>query len=70
MRFYSRFVRTEAKRRHLHIIGTLGVLAEAHFAGLLTFDRAVADLRQTNFYLPEDAIAQLRRQLAQAEERE
>jgi hypothetical protein len=59
--------RSEAKRRHLRVTGTLGVLADAHFAGLLNFDQAMAELRQTNFYIPEDAITQLRQQVAQAE---
>jgi predicted nucleic acid-binding protein len=30
--------RSEAQRRHLNVTGTLGVLADAHLAGLLDFD--------------------------------
>src|SRR5438552_3156498 len=40
--------RTEAERRHLTVTGTLGVLVEAHIAGLLKFDEALEKLRSTN----------------------
>lgn len=59
--------RVEAKRRRLRVTGTLGVLADAHFAALLHFEQAIAQLRQTNFYISEDVLTQLRQQLAQAE---
>jgi predicted nucleic acid-binding protein len=55
--------RAEAERRRLPVTGTLGVLAEAHRAGLLDFERALAKLRQTNFYLSADLIASVRRAL-------
>jgi len=53
--------RAEAERRHLLVTGTLGVLAEAHRAGLLDFETALAQLRQTNFYVSADLIAHVRR---------
>lgn len=43
--------RAEARRRRLHVTGTLGVLIDAHWSGLLDFERALAQRRQTNFYL-------------------
>jgi predicted nucleic acid-binding protein len=57
--------RTEAERRHLHVTGTLGVLAEAHLAGLLDFDRALEKLRATNFRLSPDVERLARRRLRQ-----
>lgn len=42
--------RREAENRHLPVIGTLGVLAEAARRDLLDLGRALADLQQTNFY--------------------
>ena len=41
--------RSEAKHRQLHVTGTLGVLADAHLAGLLDFDQALGRLRATSF---------------------
>jgi predicted nucleic acid-binding protein len=43
--------RAEAARRNLRVTGTLGVLADAHQAGLVDFDRAITQLRSTNFRL-------------------
>jgi predicted nucleic acid-binding protein len=57
--------RTEAERRHLHVTGTLGVLAEAHLAGLLDFDEALNKLRFTNFRLTPDVERLARRRLTQ-----
>ena len=56
--------RTEAERRHLHVTGTLGVLAGAHLAGLLDFDQALARLRATNFRLSAEVERLVRRRLA------
>src|ERR1700686_4836191 len=52
--------RAEAERRHLLVTGTLGVLAEAHRAGLLDFEVALAQLQQTNFYVSADLVARVR----------
>jgi predicted nucleic acid-binding protein len=59
--------RAEAERRHLLVTGTLGVLAEAHRAGLLDFEVAFAQLRQTNFYVSADLVARVRRRLSTGE---
>jgi predicted nucleic acid-binding protein len=56
--------RTEAERRHLKVTGTLGVLADAHLAGLLNFDSALARLRATNFRLSAEVERLVRRRLA------
>ena len=53
--------RAEAERRHLMVTGTLGVLAKAHRARLLDFEVALAQLRQTNFYVSADLVARIRR---------
>jgi len=61
--------RMEAARRRLHVTGTLGVLADAHFAGLLVFDRALAQLRSTSFRLSPEVERLVRRRIsAQKEE--
>ena len=51
--------RREAEDRHLAVIGTLGVLAEAARRDLLDLSRALADLRQTNFYAAPALIEML-----------
>ncbi len=56
--------RAEAKRRRLRVTGTLGVLIDAHWSGLLDFEQALAQLRQTNFYLSEEVIALARQELS------
>ncbi|MBV9404548.1 MAG: DUF3368 domain-containing protein, partial [Acidobacteriaceae bacterium] len=56
--------RAEARRRHLLVTGTVGVLASAHLAGLLDFEQAVARLRETNFYIADEVIAAVRQDLA------
>ncbi len=56
--------RAEAERRKLHVTGTIGVLADAHLAGLLDFDAAVARLRTTNFRLSAEVERFVRRRLA------
>lgn len=56
--------RAEAERRHLQVTGTVGVLANAHLAGLLDFDEAVARLRTTNFRLSAEVERLVRQRLA------
>jgi len=56
--------RTEAERRHLRVTGTLGVLAGAHLAGLLDFDRALVLLHSTSFRLHPDVEWLVRRRLS------
>ena len=51
--------RREAERRHLHVIGTLGVLRAAAREHLLDLKDALARLRQTNFYISEEIIERL-----------
>lgn len=51
--------RREAESRHLAVIGTLGILAEAARRDLLDLSRALADLRQTNFYAAPALIEML-----------
>ena len=59
--------RAEADRRRLRVTGTVGVLASAHLAGLLEFEQALAQLRQTNFYVSDEVIASVRRDVAQTQ---
>jgi predicted nucleic acid-binding protein len=59
--------RTEAERRRLRVTGTLGVLLDAHWSGLLDFERALAQLRQIDFYLSDRAIALARQELTSGE---
>jgi predicted nucleic acid-binding protein len=51
--------RDEAARRGLRTIGTLGILRDAHRAGLLDFATEVARLRTKGFYVASALIAQL-----------
>lgn len=60
--------RVEARRRHLVVTGTVGVLAAAHLAGLLDFERTLVRLRQTNFYLSDEVVERVRRELATGKE--
>jgi predicted nucleic acid-binding protein len=55
--------REEAARRHLLVTGTLGVLADAHLAGLIDFEAVLAKLRDTNFYLSPELVDRVRRRL-------
>ena len=55
--------RAEAERRHLLVTGTLGVLADAHVAGLIDFEAVLAQLRHTNFYLSAELVDRVRRRL-------
>jgi predicted nucleic acid-binding protein len=57
--------RTEAERRHLHVTGTVGVLADGHLAGLLDFDQSLVRLRATNFRLSGEVERLVRRRLAE-----
>ncbi len=59
--------RGEAERRHLIVTGTVGVLADAHLAGLLDFEQALVQLRQTNFFVSEEVVKRVRQRLAHAE---
>jgi len=59
--------RSEAKRRRVPVTGTLGVLADAHVAGLLDFEKAIFQLRQTNFYVADEVVERVRQQLAHPE---
>lgn len=61
--------RAAAQRRHLLVTGSLGVLAEAHRAGLLDFEAALTQLRRTNFYMSADLVDRIRRRLS-AEDRD
>jgi hypothetical protein len=56
--------RGEARNRHLIVTGTVGVLIDAHWAGLLDFEQKLAALRQTNFYLSHELIAFARQELS------
>ena len=55
--------RAEAERRHLPVTGTLGVLANAHLAGLLDFDQALVLLRSTSFRLHPEVEWLVRRRI-------
>jgi len=56
--------RAEATRRRLRVTGTLGVLAGAHLAGLLDFDRAITRLHSTNFRLDPELERIVRRRIS------
>jgi predicted nucleic acid-binding protein len=51
--------RKEAERRHLHFIGTLGVLRAASKRGLLDFKTAINALRRTNFHVSQELLDRL-----------
>lgn len=55
--------RAEAERRGLKVTGTLGILVEAHRRGLLDFERALARLATTSFYLSPRLVGGVRRLL-------
>ena len=55
--------RNVAERRNIKVTGTLGVLAEAHLAGLLDFDAALNKLRATTFRLSPEVELIVRRRL-------
>lgn len=56
--------RAEAARRRLRVTGTLGVLADAHLAGLVDFGQAIARLHSTNFRLDPDLERVVRRRIS------
>jgi predicted nucleic acid-binding protein len=51
--------RREAERRHIHFVGTLGVLRAAHRSSLLDFKSSVERLRHTNFHIAAELLDQL-----------
>ncbi|MGD0547765.1 MAG: DUF3368 domain-containing protein [Terracidiphilus sp.] len=51
--------RTEAIRRKLSVIGTLGVLRNAANSGLLSLPEALAKLQRTSFYVAPELIRSL-----------
>jgi predicted nucleic acid-binding protein len=51
--------RREAERRGLSVIGTIGVLREAAYEGLLDLRIAVERLRQTSFHISPAILASL-----------
>jgi predicted nucleic acid-binding protein len=51
--------RREAERRHIHFIGTIGVLQIAAKRGMLNLKTALTRLRATNFYIAQDLIDHL-----------
>jgi len=55
--------RAEAERRHLRVTGTLGLIGEAHLAGLLDFDHALALLRSTSFRLDPEVESLVRQRI-------
>jgi predicted nucleic acid-binding protein len=55
--------RAEAARRSLRVTTTLGVLADAHQAGLADFELAITRLRSTNFRLDPDLERSVRRRI-------
>ena len=56
--------RIAAQGRKIRVVGTVGVLAEAHRRQLLDFETSIAQLRKTNFYISENLISLVRRQLS------
>jgi predicted nucleic acid-binding protein len=52
--------------RHVLVTGTLGVLAHGHLSGLLDFEQKLSQLRQTNFYVSNDVVARVRRDITGA----
>jgi len=51
--------RIEAERRHLKVIGTLGVLRDAAFQQLIDLPQALDQLRQTNFFISPAVLQSL-----------
>lgn len=62
----DRKARRVARRRGLRTLGTLAVLILADEAALLKLEQAIERLRQTNFHLPEELVADA---MAQARKR-
>ena len=57
--------RKEAERRHIHFVGTIGVLQAASKRKLLNLKDALTRLRATNFYIAQELIDRL---VAEAEQ--
>jgi len=51
--------RAEARRRHLRVTGTLGILRAAAEKGLLDVPEVLARLRETSFYVDEHLISSI-----------
>ena len=51
--------RQEAVRRGLRVAGTLSVLDEADKAGLVNFEEAIAQLRETSFRVSEAVVSEI-----------
>src|ERR1051325_2044836 len=51
--------RIEAERRHLKVIGTLGVLRDAASHQLIDLPQALDQLRQTNFFVSPEVLQSL-----------
>ncbi len=51
--------RKEAERRHIHTIGTLGVLRAGAKRGFLNLRNALTRLRATNFYVGQELFDRL-----------
>jgi predicted nucleic acid-binding protein len=60
----DRVGRAEAARRNLRVTGTLGVLADAHLAGLLDLEQAITRLQSTNFRLDPELERIVRRRIS------
>ena len=54
--------RKEAERRHLHFIGTLGILQAAAKEGMLDFQEALDRLCRTNFHISQALLDRLKSQ--------
>lgn len=52
--------RQEAVRRGLKVAGTLSILDEAEQVGLVNFDDAVVELRETSFRVSQTVIAEIK----------
>jgi predicted nucleic acid-binding protein len=61
--------RMETERRGLPVTGRVGVLANAHLAGLLDFEQAIVELRQTNFYVSDEVVERVRQDIARTKGR-
>jgi len=51
--------RREAQRLGLRVIGTLGILRDAHSAGLLDINSSIQRLQATNFHVAAKVLAEL-----------
>jgi predicted nucleic acid-binding protein len=51
--------RKEAERRHIHFVGTIGILQAAAKRKLLNLKNALTSLRATNFYIAQELIDRL-----------